>query len=315
MINYCHALLHMVLLAGLLACADDAGTSDSATSDADSTTGRPTVTVERHYAPPPDQDITTFPELITDADFIGIVRLVNVVPTVVETEPEAYIRAMPGTQYAGALKFTFDVQESYKSTVHTSPSRVVALVGSMNDVWTREEAQATADRMLRERNTQWDDRDAIVFLGASSLDFPDTASNDLYYMGFVDYTFVVWRRILSGKRAYQAFAAGGEADRHRDPQCRATLPNRAADGGNRVEQHVHDGASGHRAVPTSSRQINTINGLLQANPSADYLWCLSRKYKRERERDRVRKRGQGVGQVIHIRGNDRFGTTCRHCLW
>ncbi|MYB50301.1 MAG: hypothetical protein F4X72_13735 [Dehalococcoidia bacterium] len=282
----------VVVVAALAACEDDAGTTDCAAS----TTERKTGTVERHNAPPPDQDVTTFPELITDADFIGMVRLVSVVPAVVETEPEAHIRPMPGTQCAGALKFTFDVRETYKSTVHNSPSRVVALVGSYNDVWTREEAQATADRMLRERNTRWDDRDAIVFLGASSLEFPNTASNDLYYMGFVDYTLgygdvysLASERIrLLLPEAKQTGDRGSSTER----RFLTGLPTAET-----AQAHARSGITSTTERPSIAlsdlkSQINTINGLLQANPSADYLWCLSRKYKRDREEVEFAKEGK-----------------------
>ena len=293
-----------LLALALTACGQSTGTPDSAApadgraipDDASATTGSPTVTVERYYSHPPSQDVTTFPELITDADFIGIVRLVSVESAIVETEPEAQIRKMPGTQYAGALKFTFDVRETYKSTVHTSPSRVVALVGSYNDVWTREEAQATADRMLRKRNTRWDDRDAIVFLGASSLEFPDTSSNDLYYMGFVDYTFgygdvysLASERIrLLLPEARQTGAAGSSTER----RFLTGLPTAAT-----AQAHARSGITStteHPSITLSvlKSQINTIKGLLEANPSAEYQWCLSRKYMRKREEAEFAKEGK-----------------------
>ena len=281
----------LAVVGAALACMDDIGTSDCAAS----TTGP----VERHYAPPPDQDVTTFPELITDADFIGIVRLVSVVPAVVETEPEAQIRPMPGTQCAGALKFTFDVRETYKSTVHNSPSRVVALVGSKNDVWTREEAQKTADRMLRERNTRWDDRDAIVFLGASSLDFPDTASNDMYYMGFVDYTFgygdvysLASERIRLLLPEAGQTGGGGGAGSSTERRFLTGLPTAEP-----AQVHARSGNTSTTESPSIAlsdlkSQINTIKGLLEANPSAEYQWCLSRKYMSEREEAEYAKRGK-----------------------
>ena len=63
------------------------------------------------------------------------------------------------------------------------------MVGSLQAYAERSDAQAEAEKMASERDTQWDDRQAIVFLASHSLEFPGTSSDDLYFMSFVDYTY------------------------------------------------------------------------------------------------------------------------------
>lgn len=141
------------------------------------------------YLPIPYYGDAALQERIATADVIAHVRMLTVANAVERFEPEA---AKGGTTtpplYAGVLKFTFDVQEYLKSGT-TTPDRITAIVGSLDRYGTTSQAQAVSMRMLAERDSQWDDRDAIVFLVSETTEFPGTASDDLYFMSVWDFTY------------------------------------------------------------------------------------------------------------------------------
>ena len=136
-----------------------------------------------HFSVPIYYGPATMERRIVDADIIAIVSLASST-TAVETITED-----GQTGYVGALKFTFTVEELIKSPAGSSPTQIVAMVGSLQAYAERSDAQAEAEKMASERDTQWDDRQAIVFLASHSLEFPGTSSDDLYFMSFVDYTY------------------------------------------------------------------------------------------------------------------------------
>ena len=136
-----------------------------------------------HFSVPPYYGQATMERRIADADIIAIVSLASST-TAVET-----LTYEGQNGYVGALKFTFTVEELIKSPAGSSPSQIVAMVGSLQAYAERSDAQAKAEKMARDRDTQWDDRQAIVFLASHSLEFPGTSSDDLYFMSFVDYTY------------------------------------------------------------------------------------------------------------------------------
>ena len=134
-----------------------------------------------HIDPPPAYDgPATMERRIADADIIAIVSLASST-TAVETHTYE-----GQTGYVGALKFTFTVEELLKSPAGSSPTQIVAMVGSLQAYAERSDAQAEAEKMSRGRDTQWDDRQAIVFLATHSLEFPGSLSDDLYFMSYID---------------------------------------------------------------------------------------------------------------------------------
>ena len=136
-----------------------------------------------HFSVPPYDGPATMERRIADADIIAIVSLESST-TAVET-----LTHEGQTGYVGALKFTFTVEELIKSPAGSSPSQLVAMVGSLQGYAERSDAQAKAEKMARERDTQWDDRQAIVFLATHSLEFPGSLTDDLYFMSYVDFTY------------------------------------------------------------------------------------------------------------------------------
>ena len=132
------------------------------------------------FSVPPYHGPATMERRIADADIIAIVSLAS--PT---SAVETYTHEGQ-TGYVGALKFTFTVEELIKSPAGSSPTQMVAMVGSLQAYAERSDAQAEAEKMARERDTQWDDRQAIVFLATHSLRFPGSLSDDLYFMSYID---------------------------------------------------------------------------------------------------------------------------------
>ena len=174
---------------------------DTAASPATPATAEPAKVVEPEPAQSAEPELvtTTFPPLgmhidpppayhgpatmerrIADADIIAIVSLASTA-TAVETYTDE-----GQTGYVGALKFTFNIEELIKSPAGSSPTQMVAMVGSLQAYAERSDAQAEAEKMARERDTQWDDRQAIVFLATHSLRFPGSLSDDLYFMSYID---------------------------------------------------------------------------------------------------------------------------------
>ena len=130
----------------------------------------------------------TLEERIAVADVVARVRFVSA-----QTSVERYnLGAYDGTTssaadlpYSPALRFTFDVVEYLKAGANP-PNRITAMVGSLSSFDSASDAQDAANGMLGRRNTQWDSREAIVFLTNESLHFPSTSSSGLHFMSLLD---------------------------------------------------------------------------------------------------------------------------------
>ena len=236
-------------------------------------------TSRMHYVPPPYYGPTTMAQRIVDADLIILGRVTSVTSRVEDADLHGQ------TGYVGALRFTFAVQEAYKSPAgSTSPTSITAMVPSLNRVDTRAEAQQVANQMLAERDTQWDDRNAIVFLASFSLEYPATKSDDLYFMSVVDYEYGFgdhyslaskWNRMWLP----EAVTANG-SERNADERWFLTsVP----------EQQSGQGAAGTStkaespiALSQLKAEINSLATELGAGTSIGYRECLIRKYNRKR---------------------------------
>ena len=122
-------------------------------------------------------------ERIAAADIIVLARLSGVVAGVEVFDPDD--TTGHGPTLAAVLKFTFNVSKYLKGTGST-PGSLTAVVRSLAFFDTRERAQALADHMLAERDTQWDNRDSVIFLVNESATLPATAPDDVYFMSIWD---------------------------------------------------------------------------------------------------------------------------------
>ena len=220
----------------------------------------------------------TLEERILEAEAIARVRLSSV-KQVVE-----FVRIRPSLEgYVGALEFTFEVLEYLKGSGGTE----VKVVADDGDALyrTRAEAEASNEDFLAERETRWDDREAIVFLREDSDFVPSTSQVDRYLLAYLR---------ANGEDGYTV------ASRYRP----SWLPNAAgpgATGAARSEQRFlleapesGAGASGAGGLTRNAQPetitISALNGLigrLQAEVDAgdgtdDYHECVIEKYDWER---------------------------------
>ena len=82
--------------------------------------------------------------------------------------------------YVRSIEFTFDVHEYLKGAGGTT---LVAVVFGGQSYPTTSEAEAKGPDLLAERGTQWDDRDAIVFLESTHVWLPGTSQADRHWLG------------------------------------------------------------------------------------------------------------------------------------
>ena len=97
------------------------------------------------------------------------------------------------------MEFTFDVQEFLKGA---GGSELVGIVYSVDVFYeTRLIAQLMGLDLRTERDTQWDEREAIVFLSDIDIDHPLASSrdSDRYLLGWIwreDLYSIASRRVL-----------------------------------------------------------------------------------------------------------------------
>ena len=117
-------------------------------------------------------------ERILEAEAIARVRFISA-KQVVE-----FVRLKRSTHvYAGSLEFTFEVLEYLKGSGGTNVKAVVYDGDERHQ--TRAEAEASDEDFLAERETRWDDREAIVFLNKDSDLMPSTSQADRYWMAYL----------------------------------------------------------------------------------------------------------------------------------
>ncbi len=242
-----------------------------------------TKTSQTQYAPPPYEGVTTLEERIADADLIALARMASVTAAVEQLASDdgrGYRRG-----YIGALKFTFNIDEILKSPLGSSPTQVVAMVGSRRGFTSRAEAQTVANKMLNERDAQWDNRSAIIFLSTHSLEYPATLSDDLYFMSIVDYTFGIGDHYSVASKRNRMWLP--EAQTSADTGARSDAERRFLTG--IPQDQIRSGAVVLALIEPYSMtlaelkaEINRIKNELNTNTSLGYQLCISEKYQPER---------------------------------
>ena len=102
-------------------------------------------------APPPDYGVKTLAETVLDAAVIARVQLLSRATSTISAG---------GAQWQPRVDFTFTVHEYLKGS--GASTITASITGSNED--TQELAVAEAERLLARHDTQWDRRQAIVFL-------------------------------------------------------------------------------------------------------------------------------------------------------
>ncbi|MDE2823944.1 MAG: hypothetical protein OXK79_10625 [Chloroflexota bacterium] len=248
--------------------------------------------LDEQFFPPPDYGPISMERRIADSDLIAIVSLSSVTSAVETITEEGQ------TGYMGALKFTFAVQELLKSPVGVTPTQVVSMVGSKQGYAERSDAQVVADRMASERDTQWDDRNAIIFVATHSLDYPATSSDDLYYMAYIDYTYGLGDGYSLASERHrlwlpEARSGGGGATGSTPvrrfltgvPQQSPSTSARTANSPNNAETP---------SIPLSDLKatISRINAEMNVDTSEGYRSCIRKKYEYAQMRQIWASRGR-----------------------
>ena len=241
------------------------------------------------FFPPPNNGPISMERRIADSDLIAIVSLSSVV-SAVET-----ITENGQTGYMGALKFTFAVQELLKSPAGSTPTQVVTMVGSKQGYAERSDAQVIADRMASERDTQWDNRNAIIFVSTHRLDYPATSSNDLYYMAYIDYTYGLGdgyslaserNRLWLPEVQTGSDDGGGAGGAAASTQRRflTAMPQRSPSTSAGTANLPNDAETPSILLSELKSKIATINTELSTNTAEGYQYCVRLKYRRAQEK-------------------------------
>ena len=142
-------VLIIPLLAVLLGCSQDKQPSESIAA--------PAPTGAHASAPIPYWGVTSIEERIATSSTVVRARLANTTTEVVTTRAAGW-----NEDYYVAVKFHLSVSEY----LHGSGSNsIVAIWVSLKRFDTRKEAQDAAPGIAAQRNTQWDARESVLFLG------------------------------------------------------------------------------------------------------------------------------------------------------
>ena len=301
----------------------------SSASPATPATPEPSKVEEAESTQPDEPELvtTTFPPLgmqfsvqpyhgpatmerrIADADIIAIVSLASTATAVETYTDEGH------TGYVGTLKFTFNVEELIKSPAGSSPSQLVAMVGSLQGYAERSDAQAKAEKMARERDTQWDDRQAIVFLATHSLKFPGSLSVDLYFMSYIDLMLGLGDRYSIASIRNQLWlpeartSGGGGANTARTPQGRRFLtgvPQQTPDTSPRAATVSTQTETPSIALTDFNATVARIEAEL-AGQSEAYQFCVQANYERLQYEAHMACKRQNIYVARNVHGRNRFG--------
>ena len=217
-------------------------------------------------------------EAIIGSDVVARARL-NSVSQVVEFHDYS----VGETAYTRALEFNFDVLEYLKGG---GGEQLVAVAYDLDTPFnTRAGAALLGEDFLDERDTQWDDREAIVFLNDNHPALPSSSEPDRYWFGHLRF---------SGKDRYTIASE----------QLKLWLPAARSGGatgavGTSTQRFLTDvpsasggvaGASGASGVSPSitlselsAKMVEVERTVREGDGSDEYRECVYRKYKWARE--------------------------------
>ena len=221
-------------------------------------------------------------ERIATADVIAIARMTSVVASVENYNHEGFDGGTSTAQsYVAALKFTFTVSNYLKGSGSSGDS-VTAVVKSLWVFGDRAEAQETADLMLAERDTQWDSRDAVIFLVNESKTLPVTATDGIYFMASWDiytpetgdeYSIASKRNKIWLPEAQRATGGGARAS-SAEKWFLTDVPTTGSTAQQRSGSQTTDESP---AIAQSAlvAQITSVNNKLTAQPGRRYKMCVA----------------------------------------
>ena len=247
---------------------------------------KPITTTFTVSVSPPFEGENTMEQRIADAGLIFIGRLSTVVNTVDEYNFEGR------TGYTGTMRFTFSVGEVLKSPPgFTVPTHVVALVGVIEELDTHAQATALSQWLLSSRDSQWDGRDALIFLTNYSLTFPATNAEDLYFLsitddehGFGDHYSIASKRNKVWLPEAQTSGSGGGRTRSLTERWFLTDVPQPQDGaqGRAQSGSLNQVESPSIALTNLKAEIRRISAEQGTDTSIKHRYCITRRNLRER---------------------------------
>ena len=130
-----------------------------------------------------EEDPPTLEQRIYGSEAIARVAFQSV-RQVVEEHTDFHTQQPQG--FVNALEIQFRVIEYLHGD---GGATVAALAIDFDRIYqTRDAAMAAGDYLLTGRDSQWDDREAIVFLKRGAAMFPSTASGDRYWLGYASFS-------------------------------------------------------------------------------------------------------------------------------
>ena len=219
-------------------------------------------------------------ERIAGADVIARVRLRSVSQVV-----EFHDYTVGETAYTVALEFSFDVVEYLKGT---GSSTLVAVAYDIDVPFkTKLGATTLGENLLAQRNSTWDDRDAIVFLADNHPSLPSTKAANRYWMGILRYNgedrYTIAsrhaRHWLPAEKASGSLPSTASAD----PSFLLGVPS-AAEATAAVSAYSSSTttAATIRLSQLKSRIASIATELNAGDGSQEYRRCLYLKYERQR---------------------------------
>ena len=231
----------------------------------------------------------TLEERIAVADVIAIARMATVTAEVEEYEILEYTgEPTSREEFVGVLRFTFNVNTYLKNSGTNSPTQLTAVVKSWHFQLTQADAQAVADQMLANRNTQWDDRDAVIFLVRKHDKLPVTDSDNIFYMSMVD---VIDRDLARGdqysiaskrNKIWLPEANSGSSGQSSSERWFLTDVPASATG------QAESSAQTSQETPAIAQsklvqEINRVTAEMNADPRSGYATCITYGYYLDRE--------------------------------
>ena len=226
--------------------------------------------------------LVSMEELVLRSSAIARVRF-NSVEQSVEIVRWTFADGSQVDHYAGALVITFNVLEYLKGS--GGQEIEVVLYDGDKRRYTRAEVEALNEDLLKFRDKQWDDREAIVFLRSGRF-IPSTENDsDRYYMGYLR---------AQGELAYTVDSRWAKAWL---PDAAAPSANGRASGSSGNAQRFFTKASSGGGVTrqagsqTDTMTLGEIKAFIEAveaevdagDDTEDYRECVQRKYSWERE--------------------------------
>ena len=282
----------LVLLIGVVAC-EGAGEVNSAPSTPATAEEGWGLGSHLYYGE------TYMDEKIAGSDVIVIARL--------QSANAAAERRSGHTGYFAVVEFTFKPLEYLKGST-TSTGNIVAFVDYPGiEYKSKADALAQANVLLQERNTTWDDRDAVLFLMSEYGTFPSTKQANRYWLGNVyshaspyeDHYSIV--SMINKDWLPEALGTGGSATSGGERYFLTDVPTESTSGGasGDVSQAVEQPST---ALSALKSRITEIEAEITAGGGSDsYRECVYLKYEWERE---VSHRKRQLGGVYHYIRHD-----------